>query len=667
MTDLTPAQTAALARRSRRWRWPLALAALIAGVSAVGGSPGLTVAHAAPAGATPEAVYAEVCANCHGAKFEGGAGPALTGPAFVAKWQGQPDAALFAISHDLMPLNAPQSLPVEQSRAILSHIYAANRLAVKGGVISAATAAPASAAPAAAPVGPLPSVPATVAQPQGRLPQSATLLAPPESDWLMYNRDYRGQRYSPLAQISARNANRLVPRCIFQTGEIGSFQTSPVAHAGLLYITTAYATYAVDGATCAKRWEHVHTPKGAEGLANNRGVAIADGRLIRGTPDGHLIALDAATGTLLWDVHVVDSVGRYAISSAITAYGGKVFTGLAGGDRGGTGRIFAFEAATGKHLWTFNTIPKEGEFGAETWGGGQHVGGGGSWTTITVDPDTRQLLVPVGNPGSDLDGRERPGDNLFTNSVVALDPDTGQRVWHVQQIRHDVHDWNTAAAPVIFDRGARKYMAAATKAGYLYLYRRDDRALLWKQPITTLLNTDKAPGDEGVRICPGTLGGAEWNGPAYDPERRLLIVNSVDWCGVYKRQNPPNPLNTFGGSIAFDPPEQARGWTRAFDAESGKPLWQYEARSPMVAGVTPTAGGVTMTGSTDGEFLVFDSRSGKTLYRFTTGGAVGGGISTYAVNGRQLVAVTSGNASRTIWKTKGAATLIVFGLPDGDQ
>lgn len=666
MTDLTPAQPAALVRRSCRWRWPLAHAALIAGLTSVGGQPGGTGARAAPAGATPQAIYAEVCANCHGAKFEGGAGPALTGPAFTAKWQGQPDAALFAISHELMPLNAPQSLPVEQSRAILNHIYAANRMTVKGGVITAAADAPAAMAATAA-VGPLPSVPASVAQPQGRLPQAATLLAPPGSDWLMYNRDYRGQRYSPLSQITSRNAGRLAPRCIFQAGEIGSFQTSPVAHNGVLYVTTPYATYAVDGATCAKRWEHVHVPTGAEGLANNRGVALADGRLIRGTPDGHLIALDAETGKLLWDVHVVDSEGRYAISSAITAYDGKVFTGLAGGDRGGTGRIFAFEAATGKHLWTFNTVPRDGEFGAETWGGGQHVGGGGSWTTITVDPDTRQLLVPVGNPGSDLDGRERPGDNLFTNSVVALDPDTGKRIWHVQQIRHDVHDWNTAAAPVIFDRGARKYMAAATKAGYLYLYRRDDRALLWKQPITTLLNTDKAPGEEGVRICPGTLGGAEWNGPAYDPERRLLIVNSVDWCGVYKRQNPPNPLNTFGGSIAFDPPEQARGWTRAFDAETGKPLWQHEARSPMVAGVTPTAGGVTMTGSTDGEFLVFDSRSGSILYRFNTGGAVGGGVSTYAVNGRQLVAVTSGNASRTIWKTKGAATLIVFGLPDGGQ
>ncbi|MDO9488681.1 MAG: PQQ-binding-like beta-propeller repeat protein, partial [Sphingomonadaceae bacterium] len=390
MTDLTPLQDAAPARR--RWqRWPLAAASLIAGVAALNGGPGGAIdARAAPAAPTPEAVYAEVCANCHGARFEGGAGPALIGPAFTAKWQGQPDAALFTISHDLMPLNAPQSLPVEQSRAILDHIYAANRLTVTAGVITAGVGTPAVAA--AAPAKSLPSVPATVAQPQGTLPQAATLLAPAGSDWLMYNRDYRGQRYSPLAQITSRNAGRLAPRCIFQAGEIGSFQTSPVAHNGVLYITTPYATYAVDGATCAKRWEHVHVPTGAEGLANNRGVALADGRLIRGTPDGHLIALDAATGTLLWDVHVVDSVGRYAISSAITAYDGKVFTGLAGGDRGGTGRIFAFEAATGKHLWTFNTVPRDGEFGAETWGGGQHVGGGGSWTTITVDPDTRQLL-----------------------------------------------------------------------------------------------------------------------------------------------------------------------------------------------------------------------------------------------------------------------------------
>lgn len=649
----------------RSSNWSVAgfpLSAIAAGALALLAGGGLTppVARAEQRGATPGELYAQQCANCHGSAYEGGAGPALTGAPFVAKWNGQPDALLFTITHELMPMNAPRSLQADQSRAILDRIYAANGLEVASGTIRAGAPTDKPKAEAAKR---LPSPPVQVTRPTSALPAAGLLLDPPAGDWPMYNRDYRGQRYSPLAQISVSNARHLAPRCIFQAGEVGSFQTSPVAYGGRLYITTAYGTYAIDADSCAKIWEHAHVPTGAEGLANNRGVALADGRLIRGTPDGHLIALDAATGKLLWDVHVVESGGRYAVSSAITAYDGKVFTGLAGGDRGGTGRIFAFDAATGRHLWTFNTVPKDGEFGADSWGGGQHLGGGGSWTTITVDPETRQLLVPVGNPGSDLDGRERPGDNLFTNSVVALDPDTGTRVWHVQQIKHDVHDWNTAAAPVIFDRGGRKFMAAATKAGYLYLYRRDDRELLWKQPITTLLNTDKAPGDEGVRICPGTLGGAEWNGPAYDPARRLLIVNAVDWCAVYKRQNPPNPLNTFGGSVAFDPPEQARGWTRAFDAETGEPRWQREARSPMVAGVTPTAGGVTMTGSTDGEFLVLDSGTGDTLYRFNTGGAVAGGISTYAVNGRQLVAVTSGNASRTIWKTRGAATVIVFGLP----
>lgn len=212
--------------------------------------------------------------------------------------------------------------------------------------------------------------------------------------------------------------------------------------------------------------------------------------------------------------------------------------------------------------------------GAETWGGGAKLGGGGSWTTISFDPETKLLLAPIGNPGSDLDGRDRPGSNLYTNSVVALDPQTGKLAWYVQQVAHDLHDWNTAAAPMLYTVGGQRYMAVATKGGWLFTYNHDGSRLLSKHEISSHLNETVEPGDIPVRICPGTLGGAEWNGPAFDSRNDQVLVNSVDWCGTFKRQQPDRP-NTFGGTVVFDPVTEAKGWLRAFDAVSGKPRWTY--------------------------------------------------------------------------------------------
>jgi glucose dehydrogenase len=256
----------------------------------------------------------------------------------------------------------------------------------------------------------------------------------------------------------------------------------------------------------------------------------------------------------------------------------------------------------------------------------------------------------------------RPGDNLYSDSVVVLDADTGKLDWYVQQVAHDEHDWNTAAPPVLYEIGARRYMAAATKGGWLYIYDRDSHKLIARSEISSHLNADQAPTTAGVRTCPGTLGGAEWNGPAFDPKTRRLFVNSVDWCATFIRQ-PAGGHNTFGGSVRFDPIDQAGGWTRAFDAADGRALWAVKSDAPMVAGVTPTASGLVFTGSPNGDFMALDARTGAILYRFNTGGGVSGGVSTYSVDGRQYVAVASGNASRTIWKTRGAATIVVFGLP----
>jgi glucose dehydrogenase len=336
--------------------------------------------------------------------------------------------------------------------------------------------------------------------------------------------------------------------------------------------------------------------------------------------------------------------------------------GEGGADRGATGHIYAFDAETGTLAWTFDPVPTGAMPGAETLGKGASVGGGSSWTAMTIDPNSRLLYVPIGNPGADMDGALRPGDNLYTDSIVALHADTGKLAWYAQQIPHDIHDWDTSAAPALYELDGRTYMAVASKDGWLYRYDGATHRLLGKSETTTHLNAERpmAPGDV-LHVCPGTLGGAEWNGPAFDPVNRSLFVGAVDWCGTFKVERSAG--STFGGGMDWDPVSTAAGWIRAFDAVSGEERWRRRIDGPMLAGLTPTASGLVFTGAPNGEFWALSAVTGEILYRFNTGGAIAGGISTYDVGGRQYVAVASGNASPTIWHSTGSPTLIVFALP----
>jgi alcohol dehydrogenase (cytochrome c) len=612
------------------------------------------------AAANGRSVYIEHCASCHGQDLEGISAPPLGGVSFQVRWAGREAELLFHEIADKMPPTSAGSLSQQQYRDVLAYVLARNSYRVNGKTIAADAAAQAPAPPKAPAVMPAPPKYFGSASEAG--PVTADLEKGTSAGWPMYNGDYRGHRYSPLKQITAANVAKLAPKCIFQTGEVGAFQASPVFYKNRLYVTTAYNTYAVDPVTCKKIWEHQHVPEGPSGLAVNRGIALYDGRVLRGTPDGHLLAIDSATGKLLWDVWVNDSSKGSNLSAAPVAFDGKVFIGEGGADRGATGHIYGFDVATGKLLWTFHPVPTGNQPGADTWGkDGQKYGGGSSWTTIHVDPATRRLYVPIGNPGSSLEGSVRPGDNLYTNSIVVLDIDTGKLDWYIQQVPHDVWDWDTAAAPVPYDVDGKAFVAVASKDGWLYLHDRKTRALLAKQQISTHLNTDVKPTSQGVRVCPGTLGGAEWFGPAFDPENKMLFVGTVDWCATLFAQ--ATYRTPFGGSLRLDPVDQAKGWLRSFDAVTGAPKWVFKSTTPMVAGVTPTAGGVVFSGTLDGEFMAFASKTGEVLYRFNTGGAIAGGVSTYAVANTQYVAVASGNASKTIWSTSGAATVVIFGLP----
>jgi alcohol dehydrogenase (cytochrome c) len=664
-----------IARRARYAILPLALALLAPAVRAVveeaaGGQP-FTAAQAEEG----RKIYAESCASCHGANLEGGAGPTLTGAGFIGHWaDGKKSAGdLFTVIKGSMPMQAPGSLSDAQYAAVVAHILVHNGYA-PGAAPFVATAATAPLTPAA------PGTPAVAANEHrafletpanpGKatttLPDDAELLKPADTAWLMYNKQYDGTRYSALDQINAGNAAKLVAKCIFQTGESGSFQPSPVVYDGMLYITTAYSTFAINPVSCEKIWSHVYKDQSPTVVTQSRGVAIYRGKLFRVTPNGHFIALDAKTGALLWDVLMADTRVGYWLSAAPIAYDGRVFIGEAGADWGANGHIYAFDSETGRRLWTFDSIPTGKQKGAETWQKGSEHGGGSFWSTFALDPKTGLLYASIGNPAPDYDGAMRPGDNLFTNSVVALDYRTGRLGWYAQQAPHDIHDWDTAAAPVLYEQDGRSYMAVANKGGWAFLYDRNTHKLIAKTEVSPHENVDVPLTPEGVHHCPGIVGGVQWNGTAYSPREKLLYVNSVHWCGTTRLTETRYIAGSSytGAKHVWDPVAQARGFTHAIDAATGRIVWKRELPTPMVAALTPTAGGIVLTGSLDGYFLVLDAKTGTTLYRFNTGGAVAGAASTYLAGGRQYIALTTGNASRTTWKTTGAGTVVIFGLPE---
>jgi len=618
--------------------------------------------------------YGASCASCHGQKLEGGAGPTLKGPAFLSKWQGKSLADLWQVTHDQMPLGAPGSLSEEKSLGVLSYIlqangYAAGDTPLKVAALDKGITPPEGAQDASALLPATPPV-VPVKQPITNGPTQAEL---DKSDadprhWLTYNKGYNGYRYSTLNRITGKNAGQLKVVCAFQLGEVGPFHNGPLVYDGMLITTTAHGTYAIDAATCKKRWEYQYVPWGPEVTNNSKGAAIAGGRVIRGTQDGTLIGLDAKSGALLWLRQIMDPTNGEFATAAPLVWNDLVFIGKAGGDRGIQGEMMAFKAADGAKVWGFNTVPNPGDPGSETWKDPESIkhGGGGTWTSYSLDAQTGLLLVPVGNPGPDFNNEVRPGTNLFTNSVVALDARTGQLKWWYQLLGPDDRDWDTAVVSTFETRDGQKLVAAAGKDGVLNVLDRAEGKLRFKTPIATQVNTTATITEAGIRICP--IAAVQWNGPAYSPLTNLIYINSIDWCAQVIKGPVPRYvkgqeyLGWKNGYGTRDPVEKAIGWINAIDAKTGKMKWRHKSAAPMLGAITATAGGVVLTGDTSGDFLVVSAATGDLLYRFNTGGAIGGGVITYEVGGKQYVAVASGNTSRDTYGSKGGATIFVFGL-----
>lgn len=495
-------------------------------------------------------------------------------------------------------------------------------------------------------------------------------------NWLHPNHDYAGTRFVDVKQINRQNVSSLSPVCMFQSDERVPSETNPLEYNGILYITTTHYTVALDASDCRVRWKYFWKARDTEPFLTNRGAAIKENKIVRGTADGYLIALDAGTGELLWSHQIADPKEGYFFSMPPLIYEDRVVIGTAGSEWAMKGWVGAFELKNGELIWKFNTVPDMGQPGSETWGKDPEVirhGGGSVWTPFAFDREKGWVYVPVGNPAPDFFDDARPGANLYTSSVVALDVHTGKLEWYYQTVPHDVHDWDLPQVSPIFQATvggkARNVVAASGKDGLLRLIDRDSHEQLYSVPFTTRENVE-APLGPPVRVCPGVLGGAEWNGPAYDPVSGTLFEPATDWCNVIQKdkQAPRSGEGLYlGGLPQFDPWEKARGWLTAFDASTGKERWRYASSKPMLAGVTATSAGLLFTGEAAGNFIALDAANGRVLYRFNTGGPVVGGVITYEIHGEQYVAVMSGFISDFFARGGGTAggtpTLILFALP----
>jgi alcohol dehydrogenase (cytochrome c) len=497
------------------------------------------------------------------------------------------------------------------------------------------------------------------------------------SRWVTFGGSYTNQRHSPLTQITPENVGRLVPQWVFQTDTAGRFETTPLLRDNVLYVTGPLnVAWAIDARSGREIWRYRRElpPTGSLtaccGLVN-KGFAVLGDRLFMTTLDAHLVALDIKTGMVAWDATMEDFTKGYASTIAPLVVKDKVIVGVAGGEYGIRGFIDAYDAKTGKRAWRFYTIPGPGEPGHHTWAGDSWKTGGASvWVTGAYDPDLNLLYYGIGNPGPDYHSDSRKGDNLYSDSIVALDADTGTLRWHYQFTPHDLHDWDATEVPVLADvtigGQPRKVVMMANRNGFFYTLDRTDGKLLVAKPfvITTwakevgadgrpVLLPGHVPDEKGSLTCPDVTGATNFWPPSYDPAQRLFFVNAREVCATYyawRQEYVPGERFTGGAAQrARGPDQRAYGALRALDPATGERRWEFEYISPSTSGLLSTASGLIFSGDAEGNFLAIDARSGKFLWRFQMGSALHGTSAiTYMLDGRQHVLVPAGT-TLTSW------------------
>ncbi|HEY2065044.1 MAG TPA: PQQ-binding-like beta-propeller repeat protein [Gemmatimonadaceae bacterium] len=498
------------------------------------------------------------------------------------------------------------------------------------------------------------------------------------ANWPSYGRDYTNQRFSPLTQLSASNVRGLTLAWKYKTGIPRAFEASPIVVNGTMYISTPLNhVVALDAATGQKKWEYaaqLDTTVHCCGPVN-RGIALYGGRVYMGQLDGKLVALDAGTGVKAWEVKVGAPHEGYTLNGAVVAVDGKVLVGVSGGEYGIRGHVTAYDAVTGQQVWRFYTIPSPEEGGwwgkwstTDAFGTRVHrdrsreradsakypdawkTGGGGMWQAVAVDRDLGLVIFAVGNPSPDLDGSQRPGDNLYANSIVAVDLKTGKYKWHLQEIPHDVWDLDATSPVVLFDtKGSSgqsvKAVGQAGKTGWVYvLDRATGKPIRRSDAFVPQTNMFAEPTPAGTRMLPGANGGSEWSPTAYSPQTGYMYVLGLHQPMMYVLQpgdTLQKPAMWMGGAF-IGSGEPQYGLFSAVDVSTGKVVWQKHVADPMIGGALATAGGLVFTGTADKQLLAYDAKSGAQLWSYAASGGVNAPPISYAVNGKQYVAVAAG-------------------------
>ena len=503
-------------------------------------------------------------------------------------------------------------------------------------------------------------------------PQRLLESAKEPQNWLMYSGDYAGRRYSTLDQITTKSAASLVPKWAYQTMAGGKFETTSLVVDGVLYATGADdRAFALDARSGRPIWQYQRSlPPDIRPCCGrvNRGLAILGDKVFLGTLDARVIALDTKTGNVVWDVGTSDYRKGYSITLAPLVINHLVLIGVSGGEYGIRGFIDAYDAATGARKWRFYTIPGPGEPGHETWEGESwEIGGAPAWITGTYDPATNTTFWTTGNPSPSNRGEGRAGDNLYSNSLLAIDPDTGKLKWYFQFTKHDEHDYDATQVPVLVDDGANHLIMQANRNGFFYVIDRSTGKLLSATPYgkVTWSNAKDASGVPierkeasptltGVPVCPGAIGATNWMSPTYDPQTKLFYVTAREQCDIFSTAPQPYEAgHAFYGSAYFpnDDAQPFWGAVRAIDPATSQVKWELKHLSPSWSGVLSTAGGLVFTGDAEGNFMALDAASGKILWHFQCGASVYASPMTYAIDGKQYVTVAAGT------------TLFAFALP----
>ena len=504
-----------------------------------------------------------------------------------------------------------------------------------------------------------------------------------EANFLHTNGNYDQTRYYPGKQINTSNVAKLHPAWIFQTEVKESLETTPIVVNGVMYVTTSFNhVYAINAKTGEQYWHYKHKMGPITTYCcgpNNRGVAVYNDKVYMGTLDSKLVALDAKTGSLIWQTDIADPTLGYSETMAPTAVNGKILIGTNGGEYGIRGFVRAYDAESGKLVWNFDTIPEnsvgvwathdatgkdmhrdiEAEKAAlKKMGDPYKTLGGGVWQNPAVDLKTNRIYFVVGNPSPDLDGSLRPGDNLYTDSLVSLDLETGKYACHFQYIAHDVLDLDAVSPPILVDVKDKEGKVVpgvihAGKTGNVYVHNRSDCSLIrFSEAMVDQTGMWTLPTKEGARMFPGANGGVEWSVMAVNPELGVTYAVNLHQPMTYKVESSPYPGGKLwlGGAFTVIPGEESWGNVTAVDYNTGKIAWQKKTPLPMMGGALTTAGGLMFTGEGDGWFRAYDAKSGDVLWSFFAGAGVNAPPASYSVDGKQYIVVGAGGNTQIDFK-----------------